>query len=562
MARRMVCLKSKAAILILIWTFSMAILQGITFSNTYSLIYILGFLVNTNFVIIVGCVYIFYAILQLFYPLAGLLADVRFGRYRSVICSLWSLLAGFVLILMSFLLSFSKFYLPLGTLPWSYAVLAIMLAMLAVPIIIGIFLYVSSIVTFNANFIQFGLDQLHDAPTEHLVIFIHWCVLVSNIGMLVTDVSVDLSSTASCQSYFLPLSLTYSLCLFAFVLLFVSLCVGYCKRRVWFLTDSASRNPYKLVYKVINFTRKHKIPIRRSAFTYCEDELPSRMDFGKEKYGGPFTTEQVENVKVFFGILKVLLSLGPVFAVERSTTTVLPLFSKHLSRYSSSCASFLLSSGTAPYLLVVILLSAYIILLRSYVIDYIPGIFKRIGLGMMLLVIPIACCLILDSVGHTKVLYSFGNEGSSNHSSECVLTMPYISINGSDNDPLDINPLFLAIPFFFQAAGSMIFYIAVFEFIFSQSPHSMKGLLIGTLFAIRGIFQLLGALMFMFPFLGWKLSSFFPSCGFVYYLINLFVCLVGVLAYMWTARRFKRRQRDEPDNIYRYAEEYYSKIKD
>ena len=560
----MVCLKSKAAILILFWTFSSTAILGVT-SSPSTLMSMVAFLYSTklNFVVIMGYVYVFHAILQLFYPLAGLLADVRFGRYRSVMCSLWSLLAGFVLIHMSFLLSFSKFYLPLGTLPWSYAVLVIMLAMFGVPILIGIFLNVSSMVTFNANFIQFGLDQLHDAPTEHLVVFIHWCVIISKIAVLASNIFIDSNFTSSCRPYFLPLfPVTYSIYLFAFVLLFVSLCVGYCKRRVWFLTDSASRNPYKLVYKVINFTRKHKIPIRRSAFTYCEDELPSRMDFGKDKYGGPFTTEQVENVKVFFGILKVLLSLGPVFAVERSTSSVLPLFSKHLSRQSSSCASILLNSATAPYLLVVILILTYVILLRPYIIDYIPGIFKRIGLGMMLLVIPIACCLILDSVGHTKVLYSFGNESSSNHSSECDLTMPYISINGSDNEPLGINSHFLAIPLFFQAAGSMIFYIAVFEFIFSQSPHSMKGLLIGTLFAIRGIFQLLGALMFMFPFLGWKLSSFFPSCGFVYFLTNMFVCLVGVLAYMWTARRFKRRQRDEPDNIYRYAEEYYSKIED
>jgi hypothetical protein len=25
--------------------------------------------------------------------------------------------------------------------------------------------------------------------------------------------------------------------------------------------------------------------------SYCEDELPSRIDFGKNKYGRPFTTE-------------------------------------------------------------------------------------------------------------------------------------------------------------------------------------------------------------------------------------------------------------------------------
>ena len=56
---------------------------------------------------------------------------------------------------------------------------------------------------------------------------------------------------------------------------------------------------YSLVYRVVYFSLKHKSPIRHSVFTYCEDELPSSLDLGKEQYGGPFTTEQVENGKVF-----------------------------------------------------------------------------------------------------------------------------------------------------------------------------------------------------------------------------------------------------------------------
>jgi hypothetical protein len=86
------------------------------------------------------------------------------------------------------------------------------------------------------------------------------------------------------------------------LLLGVTLCIQRYKRR-WFLTDSGSKNPYKLVYRVLKFAKDHTNPIRRSAFTYCEDELPSRLDLGKEKYGGPFTTEQVEDVKAFLGIL-------------------------------------------------------------------------------------------------------------------------------------------------------------------------------------------------------------------------------------------------------------------
>ena len=51
---------------------------------------------------------------------------------------------------------------------------------------------------------------------------------------------------------------------------------------------------------------QHKVPVQRSAFNYCEDDLPSGLDLGKSKYGGPFTTEQVEDVKSFYEVLKVI----------------------------------------------------------------------------------------------------------------------------------------------------------------------------------------------------------------------------------------------------------------
>ena len=130
-------------------------------------------------------------------------------------------------------------------------------------------------------------------------------------------------------------SMTFAGIVFGFILvvflfLFFSLCVVFYKYYTWFLSDSGSRNPYKLVYKVISFAREHRNPVCRSAFTYCEDELPSRLDLGKEKYGGPFTTEQVEDVKAFLGIFRVLLALGPLFSVERSIKSLLPLFSRHI----------------------------------------------------------------------------------------------------------------------------------------------------------------------------------------------------------------------------------------
>ena len=96
----------------------------------------------------------------------------------------------------------------------------------------------------------------------------------------------------------------------ALLTLSVSLYVAHCKRQSWFMIDPGSKNPYKMVYKMIRFAVQHNAPIRHSAFTYCEDELPTRMDLGKERYGGPFLTEQVEDVKAFLGILCLLLTFG------------------------------------------------------------------------------------------------------------------------------------------------------------------------------------------------------------------------------------------------------------
>ena len=65
------------------------------------------------------------------------------------------------------------------------------------------------------------------------------------------------------------------------------------------------------MYNVLNFARKQKYLLQLSAFTYGDNYIPTRIDFAKERYGGPFTTEQVESVKTSLRILLLLLALGP-----------------------------------------------------------------------------------------------------------------------------------------------------------------------------------------------------------------------------------------------------------
>ena len=214
-----------------------------------------------------------------------------------------------------------------------------------------------------------------------------------------------------------------------------------------------------------------------------------------------------------------------------------------------------LGDGGLSSLLIVILIPLYLYLLRPFFHDYIPGMLKRIGLGMILILLSALCTLSMDTFGHLQT----------SNSTSCFLNNdlrgnPYCTLDNDAN--LNISSYFLVIQGSLNAIGYMLFYVGVYEFICAQSPHAMKGLIVGTFFAIKGVFQLLGVVVLFVPFTQWNLPLRFPSCGFVYYLINVAVGFAGIVSYTWVARKYRYRQRDEPDNIYRYAEDYYANAQD
>ena len=69
-------------------------------------------------------------------------------------------------------------------------------------------------------------------------------------------------------------------------------------------------NAFKMVARILYYSYKHSIPEWRSAFTYWENKIPSRIDLGKQKYGGPFTNEQVEDFKTWYWLLLMIAALS------------------------------------------------------------------------------------------------------------------------------------------------------------------------------------------------------------------------------------------------------------
>ena len=77
----------------------------------------------------------------------------------------------------------------------------------------------------------------------------------------------------------------------------------------WLIIEPKSPQSIKTIYRVLKYAAKHKAPTNCSALTYWEDGIPSRLDLGKTKYGGPFTVEQVEDVKTLLRILALTAPL-------------------------------------------------------------------------------------------------------------------------------------------------------------------------------------------------------------------------------------------------------------
>ena len=172
---------------------------------------------------------------------------------------------------------------------------------------------------FQANILQFGLDQLTDSSTDEIVSFVYWYAF-SAFGSAIS-IQFLLVFTTSCSQYNLMAPLMVCMALSV-----VASSLFLCNKV--FTKEPVSQNPFKLIYRVLKYAFKHKYAHQRSAFTYCEDELPSRLDFGKSKYGGPFTTEQVEDVKTFLRCLSLILTVTFIFGIKAERSLYMHMSNK------------------------------------------------------------------------------------------------------------------------------------------------------------------------------------------------------------------------------------------
>ena len=186
---------------------------------------------------------------------------------------------------------------------------------------------------------------------------------------------------------------------------------------------------------------------------------------------------------------------------------------------------YLLEYRLLTSLLVVINIPLYLYLIRPLTLYYIPQMLKRIGLGIALKVLSLFSSIIVTIIFQPRYGMPINCRSENVNSSDISLSM--------NSTELIIRDYVLAVQCCLSSFSIMLIYIGLYEFICSQSPHSMKGLLFGLAFALQGLFQGIGVVIII-PFY-FALNQPFFICWMYYFIINILLGIAGLFVYTCVA---------------------------
>ena len=453
------------------------------------------------------------------FPIAGWLADAKYGRYKVINISIWLMWYGLLALVIGLLL-----LLPNPLQCDTALATNIVYPLSGILLSISLVLFSFGVAGFLPNILPFIIDQLSEASSSWVSSYVRWYSWAQFFGFLIGIFPVSVYSDEQ-----LPLLISAVVCFG--VHSFVVVANIFCQ--TLFIQSQSYDNPYKTVFGVVNFARKHKVPVRRSAMTYCESGLPGRLDLAKTKYGGPYTNESVENVKTFFRILVVLLSLSGYYVAYSGPYSQLPSFVVHLG--NSSADNKLsplqwLAIFTNPIVGILLIPIAEIIVhwLWPNFEYYLHKPFMWIGIGFVAMLLCNGSLVAIAAIGSNL----------DHHEQAC-----FLGYHANTNLNFNYTMVIVEIPSFLFGFANVLVYTSVLYFIVCQAPSSMRGMLLGLFLLLRGSLSAIGDLIsFIFTI---SSSDYILSCSFWFWLTLTLIGTASFPVYLFVAKRYRKRERQE-----------------
>ena len=466
------------------------------------------------------------------FPLMGWMAEIVIGRTKIIHISLYAMWLGMLLQTVGYTTQSMTCGTPFNISKYMFIPISMLF------LIIGT-------AGFFSNLPAYILEQMISEPSDKLRAAVYWMTWSLFVGLE----SQFLCFPDNAHDYVnANENTTPIICgnISVFSLLSIAIVLSVVFRSRFSVIGTMKKNSIKLVCRVILYAYKQPPYQRRSALSYWDKKMPSKIDFGKVKYGGPFSNEDVEDVKSFWRVFVVLCTmLGlyiPISAISDNGMTYITMYKDSVHFLNGHTLFALLNSIT----IILIPVLEFILIPCIPKIDYwLQNSLKGMGVSYILFILCLFVMIVLDLVGQ---LTTDGEVG-------CYLNSATI---------YNLSFLYYSCTLLLYNIADALNFIFTLQFLMSQAPGTMCGLLTGLFWLLRA----LGSNIAQFIDIPFDLGNAHGSaksrlsCSFWILLIYFFICLVSFLFYIKVARWYQNRKKGDTFLGKVIVEEYYERLID
>ena len=467
LAYRVRWLKNRGAILIIIWSLLVMSVYHL-FTEGYRQ-QLLQNPFNVNWTgLVMWC-------MALLFPIGGWLADTRFGRYKVIHYSMWIMWTGMILATLAELLLASMG----NNCPNSIKITIYLSLCILTAIGLGGFL---------SNIIHLGVDQLIDASASEITSFISWYTLTLYVSGTFLHFIIDCVIDAN--NFYIKI-------FFVAVCLTVALSLDFLFHHILVNEPIVQRKSLRVILGVIKYSIRNR-HLRYSLSATANNVVPSRFEVAKHMHGGPFTSQQVDNVRKFLWMLAltgaVALVLGSLETLRFVQEKIEHHWASGLKEATIGQCYKSLTLRYEDHFIVLVFVTVYEFIIHPLFYRCLPKlrITTRCLLAVVMLFLWILSLLALD-----VAVYSYDQQNNTLHN--CIFL-------DENNIRITISYKWLFIPSFLDALSHFLLVSSALEYIWAQTPSTMKGLMLGFAYTLFGLSALVHAAL-VFPFFNKKMAE-------------------------------------------------------
>lgn len=443
------------------------------------------------------------------FPIIGCLVDTVIGRSTAIPMSLLSTWLGTLLYTFSF--SIKYYFLTVQSV---YLLSHCLFSLSLILIVFGT-------VTFFATVLSYAMDQMVYEPSAKLRAFVHWLSWGYFVGYLVAFLFFPQSNTTVSGQI-----KVVSTCIVIFGIQTIGLVLHTCLKETLIPSGRVKDNGYKMIYRVLRFAWKNKYPQNRSAYSYWEQNQPSRIDLAKIRYGGLYSEDAVEYTKTTFRMVLIFLSSFGIYIPLALIQNILPFSIQYqgaMTDLHGYGLSITYTSFNQLILFIIPIFELIIIPLYPKIEYFLTHSCRLIIASNVFMIASLLTMILLDIIG------SYAMPEVDKHCLSSSFCFNFYNMSY----------LWYILVFVLSGISTALNIIGVFGFICSQVPSSFVGTLTTFFWFINGSYIFLGTLVPV-PFIYSKTDISKLRDFFWIVVVQLVISVIGLIVLSIACYQYKK----------------------